>query len=313
MFRFHEQVNSDQSPWKYYVAPAESDPLLYGYRGLVIDWDFASSAYRINGEDEASFSQEAEWNLDDFHRQYLPYRRLIGVQVVQDFCRQRDEALGNVDESPNRTSLADFVKKVQGESNSRDDIQPVYRPLDGTDSKVLPCLDRINLGGTDVCRVLMRNQSNSRSSYPPEQATSNTGSSTVSNELDCTDGMLQSSEQSQKVDKRPVTITLSAVKNFFDTDPGSPTRSSPTSDRTSKQGARISGSPLLNGTDGAGSSISSAPENSPLSSADESRGVRGRNGNVEYKIETVTYRSVDVGSVIHTVPEIARNTVRSDV
>ena len=114
--------------------------MLYGYRGLIVEWDYTGAvdsptgvattamAYRLNGEDEASFPDEVDCRPDDFHRHYCPYRRLVGVDVVERFNRMSTPAEANV-ELRGSSSLAEFVRRLQGSSYARDQIQPVYRPI----------------------------------------------------------------------------------------------------------------------------------------------------------------------------------------
>jgi len=112
--------------------------MLYGYRGLIVEWDYAaaadssatgSSAYRLNGEDEASFPYEVDWRPDDFHRHYCPYRRLVGAGVVDRFNRESSTPAERDVEMRTSSSLAEFVRRLQGSSYARDQIQPVYRPV----------------------------------------------------------------------------------------------------------------------------------------------------------------------------------------
>lgn len=140
-------MDSEQAPWNFF-ASITSDPMLYGYRGLLVDWDFASSCYRLSGEDEASFPDEVDWRPDDFHRDYCPYRRLVGLDVMRDFCRV---AAGT---GTKTITLADYVKHIQGRTYARDRVQPVYRPIEdgGSVGDELP-LDRVNLGNADTLRL----------------------------------------------------------------------------------------------------------------------------------------------------------------
>lgn len=136
-------------PWNFF-ASITSDPMLYGYRGLLVDWDFASCCYALNGEDEASFPDEVDWRPDDFHRDYCPYRRLVGLGVMRDFCRVVEASIGGA----KTLTLADYVKQIQGRTFARDRIQPVYRPIEdgGSLRHDLP-LDMVNLGNADTLRI----------------------------------------------------------------------------------------------------------------------------------------------------------------
>lgn len=120
--------------------------MLFGYRGLIVDWDFASFSYQLNGEDEASYPDEMDWRPDDFHRDYNPYRRLVGQATMLDFV-----AASKTDRSKGQQSLGDFVRAVQGRSYSRDRIQPVYRPIGESGDRVP--LESLNLGNADTLRL----------------------------------------------------------------------------------------------------------------------------------------------------------------
>jgi len=131
------QVDEGHPPWRFFTSYYH-DPLLYGYRGLIVEWDYtaaadcssgvATTAFRLNGEDEASFPDEVDCRPDDFHRHYCPYRRLVGVGVVERFNRSSTPAETTV-ELRASSSLAEFVRRLQGSPYARDQIQPVYRPV----------------------------------------------------------------------------------------------------------------------------------------------------------------------------------------
>jgi len=62
----------------------DCDPVLYGYRGLAVQWDFISGGYTVeDGHGLNAFSEDMIHNLEDFHRMYCPYRRLVGADVMQ--------------------------------------------------------------------------------------------------------------------------------------------------------------------------------------------------------------------------------------
>lgn len=118
--------------------------MLYGYRALVVDWDFAAGSYRLDAGDEGSFPDEMDWRPDDFHRDYNPYRRLVGLDAMRDFCSS-DRSTG--------ATLGDYVMTVQGRSYARDRIQPVYRPVGDGAADDLPALESVNLGNADTLRL----------------------------------------------------------------------------------------------------------------------------------------------------------------
>ena len=88
-------MDEDNPPWRFFTS-SYNDPMLYGYRGLIVEWDYVSAAladcagvcsdvamttayYRLNGQDEASFPYEVDARPDDFHRHYCPYLSLIHI------------------------------------------------------------------------------------------------------------------------------------------------------------------------------------------------------------------------------------------
>jgi len=45
------------APWTFYTS-SRCEPMRYGYRGQIIEKDYVNGCYRLNSEDEASFSEE---------------------------------------------------------------------------------------------------------------------------------------------------------------------------------------------------------------------------------------------------------------
>jgi hypothetical protein len=155
LFTSEVQVDEDHSPWQFFSSYYH-DPMLYGYRALVIDWDYTSTTsttglpgYRLNGEDEASFPDLVDWRPDDFHRTYLPYRRLVGAAVIDQFMRSGQVGTDHVQS----TSLAEFVNRLQGEWYSRDVIQVIYRQIGGATvtNRITPELDDTFVTSTSHC------------------------------------------------------------------------------------------------------------------------------------------------------------------
>jgi len=88
-----------------------------------------SAIYRLNGEDEASFTEEMDWRPDDFHRTYCPYRRLIGHGVMQQFTAAAQRSTNGTVITRATATLAEYVRRLQGEQYARDQIQPICRPI----------------------------------------------------------------------------------------------------------------------------------------------------------------------------------------
>lgn len=49
---------SSPAPWTFHTS-SRCDPMRYGYRGQIIEKDYVNDSFRLNSEDEASFSEEA--------------------------------------------------------------------------------------------------------------------------------------------------------------------------------------------------------------------------------------------------------------
>lgn len=142
------QVDDDNPPWTFRTSDRH-DPMLYGYRGLIVDWDYTADAsdcsgpsgpggtwtsvplFRLNGEDEAMFTDDMDWRPDDFHRSYCPYRRLVGAGVMHQFAAQQSlsgsESAGGQPRSA--VTLAEHVWRLHGELYGRDQVQPICRPI----------------------------------------------------------------------------------------------------------------------------------------------------------------------------------------
>jgi len=46
---------------------------------------YIAGVYRVNGQDEATFTDEMILRYDDFHRTYAPYHRLIGAAAMRRY------------------------------------------------------------------------------------------------------------------------------------------------------------------------------------------------------------------------------------
>lgn len=112
--------SSRYCPWTFFTSP-ECNPQLYGYRGLAVERDAVHGFYVVSHDDEVRFTQTASHNPEEIHRKYAPFRRLIGKEVMDDYCSVTNEA--------DNVTLADYVVKLQGTEYARDTIQPIYRPL----------------------------------------------------------------------------------------------------------------------------------------------------------------------------------------
>lgn len=135
-------------PWSYFTSP-DSNSQTYGYRAMVLDRDPVHGYYVVAREDEVRFTQAAGWNPEDVHRRYNPFRRLIGKEVMDEYC--------SVTKDADNVTLADYVAKIQGYEYARDTIQPIYRPLG-----MVSNLARGSRIGSSVSSLLSTGSINSR-------------------------------------------------------------------------------------------------------------------------------------------------------
>lgn len=131
------------SPWQY-MTSSHCEPMLYGYRGEMLDFDFVSGVYRVNSHDEASFPDEMTHRYDDFHRSYTPYYRLVGAPAMS---RYLVAAAGKMRLQQYLAQLSDDAGYTTGTA------MPVYRPLELVEMK-LPRAD-VDIGPVDAPRQLL--------------------------------------------------------------------------------------------------------------------------------------------------------------
>ena len=70
--------------WRFYVCHADCDPTVYGYRGLLLDWDYAGKLYRQQNT-EKLYTEEVPLNFQDFTHQYAPFHRLVGSDPMRRY------------------------------------------------------------------------------------------------------------------------------------------------------------------------------------------------------------------------------------
>lgn len=131
------------SPWQY-MTSSHCEPMLYGYRGEMLDWDFVAGVYRVNSQDEASFTDEMVPRYDDFHRTYSPYYRLIGAAAMRRYLAA---AAGKV-------RLQQYLIQLSDDTGyTSNTVMPVYRPLQLLDMQV--ARDNMDIGPVDAPRQLL--------------------------------------------------------------------------------------------------------------------------------------------------------------
>lgn len=150
------QDSSRYCPWMFFTSP-ECNPQLYGYRGLVLERDPVHGYYIVSHDDEVRFTQTAGHNPGEIHRRYAPFRRLIGKEVMDDYCSVTKEA--------DNMTLADYVVKLQGTEYARDTIHPIYRPLG-----MVSALPYRTNRASSVCSLLSSDSGNRIVGRRPESA-----------------------------------------------------------------------------------------------------------------------------------------------
>ena len=134
-------------PWSFHVSAA-CDAGLYGYRGVLLDWDYFASAYAPVADDDGWFNEDPTASaraVDDIHRNYRPYRCLVGTELMQAYCAAASTS------DQRAPTLAEFVRtRLNVELWARDAVEPVYRPLKALS---LGRMRRADFAGTDLTRV----------------------------------------------------------------------------------------------------------------------------------------------------------------
>ena len=131
-----------------FYSTSTCDPLLYGYRGQLLEWDFMNGVYKLHPEDEDKFTRQYAHHPDDFHRTYPPYRRLLGIQLMREFCEHQSPG-----GYTSRKTLNELLTDSPGDVAGRLEVVPVYRPLEPTTERDGPRFDNVNLDGVDLTRV----------------------------------------------------------------------------------------------------------------------------------------------------------------
>jgi len=134
-----------ECPWSFHVSAA-CDAALYGYRGVLLDWDYFASAYAPVADDDGWFNEEQPQadDITDIHCNYRPYRCLVGTELMQAYC-----TAASTSDPPQAHTLAEFVRS-RLDRWSRDAVEPIYRPLKALS---LGRLRRADFAGSDLTRA----------------------------------------------------------------------------------------------------------------------------------------------------------------
>lgn len=147
-------------PWKFYTS-VHCEPMTYGYRGQLIEWDYVNCHFRLSSEEEAAMAEEVSWRYDDFHRLYCPYQRLIGHDAIESYFKARVKSSAEPSTS-STSSLADFVRQTRSGSYVRDEVRLVFRPLGAVNGSWN--LRQLGLDELDVARVRTTDPTQDRTS-----------------------------------------------------------------------------------------------------------------------------------------------------
>ena len=140
-----DEDSMERDPWTFHFANG-ADPTTYGYRGQLLEWDFIKKIYKLDEDDEEKYKEEMFWRPDDFHRMYMPYRRLVGFQVMKTFTNLPQEG-------ESRRNLPDLLKSDFDGIEERNEIQPVYRPLSAPEEPTDINYNNVNLDNMDLARA----------------------------------------------------------------------------------------------------------------------------------------------------------------
>lgn len=156
--------NSGNSPWKFY-SNSESDPMTYGYRAQIVQWDFVRRCYRLSPNDESSFIEELPWRYDDLHRLYCPYFRLVCDLHLLDYYEWANFGDGGANRGSELNTTGwnnyelrrltvqgfeKFIRQMRSGPHVRDELKLIYRSVAGFDQ--LPDMEPMK---TDL--ILLRN------------------------------------------------------------------------------------------------------------------------------------------------------------
>ncbi|ESN99208.1 hypothetical protein HELRODRAFT_162719 [Helobdella robusta] len=75
-------TSSCKNLFNFYAAPFSS-PMVYGYRGQIIEIDYANHAFTAFQKELETYCDEVFWRYDDFHRMYVPFQLMIGTMALK--------------------------------------------------------------------------------------------------------------------------------------------------------------------------------------------------------------------------------------
>ena len=140
-----------QVSWTYFTS-ANCLPILYGYRGILVEKDLATGNFIVGAEEDGLFPQEADWNPEDFHRHYVPFRRTDGVVEERSRSGNEDDCQTDTDSAKNRQR---FIRN----SNPMVSHHPLRKSsyatksMDSIDENSVKCPPRQNSHLPDVALV----------------------------------------------------------------------------------------------------------------------------------------------------------------
>lgn len=107
--------------WKFFACRSDCDPHIFGYRGQLLEWDFANKVFKVHSSEKV-YNDERMYCVQDPHQQYLPFHRLVSNEFMQNYLQY------TVSGSVKDLSFEAFMKQEYGCGGSGQEFF-VYRPL----------------------------------------------------------------------------------------------------------------------------------------------------------------------------------------
>ncbi len=110
--------------WSFFTASEDCDSDKYGFRGQMLEWDFAANVYRLNAEEDKMYCNSKMYQTTDVHQHYVPYSHLVSAEKMQRYLQHLQQ-----DPGPVGQSFTDFNKQERRYVDRDCDELLIYRPL----------------------------------------------------------------------------------------------------------------------------------------------------------------------------------------
>ena len=107
--------------WKFFSCRQDCDPHIFGYRGQLLEWDFANKVFKVHSSEKV-YNEERMYSVQDLHQQYLPFHRLVSNEFMENYVQYSASV------SHKELSFESFMKQEYGCGGSGQEFF-VYRPL----------------------------------------------------------------------------------------------------------------------------------------------------------------------------------------